>query len=218
MAGALLGAAGAIQPDGDVADRDYIEREADRMWTLTTGATLTMFPYPDLRHWQPPRSQADSFGEFGGQLHLAGLGPVELAGEVPATSGDNAFAWQWVDLWFGQRMLVKRRSRPPALESSQVVIPSDAYISTSLLDDVRGALPMPPDRDTIEVRRLAGAASSVHALTGEAIESGFDPSLIGHHLLRLSESDQGVELTVAYAAILAKALISRRDRRGGRSS
>jgi ADP-ribosylglycohydrolase len=244
MAGALLGAVGLEPPHGQIADKRYIEHEADRMWRTSQGQATTPFPYPDLRRWQAPRSQSDALGQGDGQLHLAGLGPAEPAGEVHAVSGKNAPGWQWIDLWFGQRVLAKRRSHPPTLERSQLTMPSDAYNSFSLLDEPRrptGPLkpvlpeaPTAPDsadvrptdsheRGPVDVRPVVDSpivvrrARSIHELTNEAIRSQFDPSIIGRHMIDLSESEQGVELSVAYAAILAKALMSRRDaqRRSG---
>jgi hypothetical protein len=53
---------------------------------------------------------------------------------------------------------------------------------------------------------------NVHDMTDKAIQSGFDPEIIGNQLLALTDRDDGVEMAVAYTAILAKARLSRRDR------
>ena len=218
MAGAILGALGVDPPAGDIADRRYIEHEADRMFALASGEGVEQFPHPDLRRWQPPKSQSDALGMAeDGRLHLAGLGPAEPASEVHATSGKNAPGWQWVDLWFGQRVLAKRRQHPPTLDQSQLTMPSDAYITSSLLDDTAYARAADSDEVAIVDRRVEQLRSettssrSLHDLTNEAIRSGFEPSVIGQHMIELSARDDGVELSVAYAAILAKALMSRRD-------
>jgi ADP-ribosylglycohydrolase len=212
MLGAVLGAAGAPQPTGELADRGYVVLEADRMAALRAGAEVELFPYPDLRHWQVPRTQSDGLGELDGRFHLVGLGPVEPAGELRSRGHDDSHGWQWVDLWFGQRVLAKRRVHPPMLTRSQVAMPSDAYTATSLHDSPPAASPLPHDHE-IHVRRTAHPTRGIHELTSDAIRSGFDSELIGRHMLQLSESEQGVELSVAYAAILAKALISRRESR-----
>ena len=46
---------------------------------------------------------------------------------------------------------------------------------------------------------------SLDELTNTAINSGFDQKLIGKHLIQLAETSNGVELAVAYAAIIVKA-------------
>jgi ADP-ribosylglycohydrolase len=220
MAGALLGAAGEADPLGTLADQRYIEHEADRMWALSSGGQPASFPYPDLRHWQPPRTQSDVLVQAAdGQLAVAGLGPATPAGdEVGATSGKNAVGWQWVDLWFGQRVFVKRRIHPPALQSSSFVRPVEAYLAHPTLLDRR-----PTGDGSGATRRVESAAATttvrgtVHELTDEAIAAGFDPQLLGRHLLQLSEGNDGIEQAARYAAVIAKARLSRRDRerRGG---
>lgn len=226
MAGAIMGALGIDPPDDYIADRHYIEHEADRMFAHASGETVEQFPHPDLRRWQPPKSQSDALGTSDdGRLHLAGLGPVEPASEVHGTSGKNAPGWQWVDLWFGQRVLAKRRAQPPTLDQSQLTMPSNAYTTSSLLDDAAFAQGATADEPLVEDRRRgeqprgeSALPRNLHDLTNEAIRSGFDPVVIGHHMIELSANEQGVELSMAYSAILAKALMSRRDaqRRAGR--
>lgn len=225
MAGALLGAAGADPPSGIVADRDYIDLEADRAWALARGGTAPAFPHPDLRRWQAPRTQSDAFGtdaDADGRLAIAGLGPVEPTSEkLLGLSGKNAVAWQWVDLWFGQRVLVKRRERPPALPGSASVHPTDAYLAPSLLDQSDDGRRTAPDRRSAATVRNDSASApdprvgrpTLHELTDEAIASGFDPEVVGRHVLRLSDAtDDGIERTALYVAIVAKARLTRRDR------
>lgn len=53
---------------------------------------------------------------------------------------------------------------------------------------------------------------SLDEMTDLAIKSGFDPALIGEHLLRLVERPNGIELAVSYTAIIAKARVARLGR------
>jgi hypothetical protein len=211
MAGALVGATGAPEPRGPIADREYLIFEADRMWAIAQGVKITPFPHPDIRRWVAPKTQSDAAGRVGDRLVVAGLGPADPASELLAASAKNAGAWQWIDLWFGQRLLIKRRSRPPALESSQIVQPIETYSPPSLLDELQrlGSQAQPSDVAP------SPAANTLHQLTDAAIQSRFDPQLIGEQLLSLIDRDDGVETAVAYAAIVAKARLSRRDRDNG---
>lgn len=217
MAGSILGGVGGQEPEGPLIDREYIRHEADRMWAIAQGLEVPAFPHPDLRRWAPPRSQSDVLGSVDGGLSVAGLGPCIARSEKLATSETAAASWQWVDLWFGQRILVKRRDRPPDLEMSQRVEPAEGYLTLNLLD---GPLARPAaGHDSIHAaparpsgRDGAISHATVHEMTDQAIAKGFDPELIGRHLLALADHDDGVELAVAYTAILAKARLSRRDR------
>jgi len=212
MAGAVLGATGAPEPEGAIADREYLIFEADRMWAVSQGLKVTPFPHPDIRRWVAPKTQSDAAGRVGDRLAVTGLGPADPASELLAASAKNAGAWQWIDLWFGQRLLIKRRLRPPALESSQVVQPIETYSSPSLLGELQGLGSQTQPSDVAP----SPAAFTLHQLTDAAIKSRFDPHLIGEQLLSLLDRDDGVEAAVAYAAIMAKARLSRRDRDNGR--
>ena len=229
MAGALLGAVGAAPPSGTVVDQVYVELEADRNWALALGGAVPSFPHPDLRRWQAPRTQSDALlvdADRDGRLAIAGLGPVETVDDEPVVHRANdAVAWQWVDLWFGQRVLVKRRERPSALPGSMSVHPTDTYLAPSLLDHPDGTSRAPAadgraaltGRDRIDdgVPRTAPQVvrPTLHQLTDEAIASDFDPEVIGRHVLQLSDaSDDGIERTALYVAIIAKARLTRRDR------
>jgi ADP-ribosylglycohydrolase len=217
MAGALLGAAEPAELPGEVADRSYIEFEADRMWMISEGMRAPTFRYPELRRWSAPRAHADVLGLHEDGLALMGLGPCEPTGELHATSGEKEIAWQWVDVWFGQRVLIKRRARPPRLSESEFVAPTEHYSPTSLLDELDravGAQAAPP-----HVARRPGntlgavqAPPSLHELTNEAIAADFDEALVGRRVRAMLEEQDGIERAIAYVAIVGKALASRRDR------
>jgi hypothetical protein len=111
MAGAVLGAAGVASSElpGTVQDQDYLSREADRVWAASAGLRPPRFPYPDVLSWRPPRSGMDGVAAEDDQLHLVGLGPGGALGEPYATEGKTPGVWQWMQLWFGQTVLAKRR-------------------------------------------------------------------------------------------------------------
>lgn len=205
MAGAIIGATGIGEPPQSLPDSDYIRSEADRMSAIAHGVDAPTFPHPDLRRWLPPRTQSDALGLSAGAPAVAGLGPCSPRSEKFATSASATVVWQTVDLWFGQQILVKARSRPPELEPSQGVRPTERYMTPSLLE-AASAEPRPPSQ--VDPQR----PMSVHDMTDKAIQSEFDPKIIGNQLLALADRDDGVEMAVAYTAILAKARLSRRDR------
>ena len=245
MAGALMGAA-EITDAPSVVDSDYIAAEADRMTGLATGQPVAPFPYPDLRSFAPPRTQSDALLGPEEELQLAGLGPAKpVTGEI---LGTQAGAWVWVDLWFGQRVLVKRRPRlaeprqPVRSEPSYLQEPSRTPTTSRVAEGLgetppAGAPPPPSGAETraraSESQRPAEAAParavepapdrppprnhdegelSLHELSDRAIRADFDATLIGRHLLLLADGDEGIERALAYAAIIAKGRLSRRDR------
>lgn len=215
MAGALLGATLTDGPDSAIVDRAYIEREAERMWAIGEHRKVPTFPYPSLVNWSPPRNQLDCLGEQDGEFHVAGLGPAPAHDEFFAGSGKNAGAWSWLDLWFGQRVLIKRRPRPKPLPSWQLVNPAQSYTTDSLLDAPvrlqrrqRARADDPGNRG----RDVAASHRTLHSITDEVIASGFAPEVVGRALLELADRDDGIEVATQYAAIVAKARLSRRDR------
>lgn len=218
MAGALTGATIHDEPEMELVERSYICREAERLWAIGAGKSVPSFPYPSIMNWTPPRYQVDCVAESDDGLAVAGLGPFRQSQEKPAGSDNSADEWIWGDLWFGQRILVKRRPRPKPLAQSQLVTPNDTYLTASLLDAAprNGRnLATSPRRD----REDSGAGRNgirsdltLHEITDEVIAGGFDPEMVGQALIALSERDDGIELSGQYAAILAKALLSRRDR------
>jgi ADP-ribosylglycohydrolase len=223
MAGALAGAATEDEPDMALVERSYIVREAERLWAIGAGRSVPSFPYPSIMNWTPPRYQVDCVGSIDGGLAVAGLGPLRQSEENPAGSENSANEWVCGDLWFGQRVLVKRRPRPKPLPQSQVVNPTDHYLTASLLD-----APVRQGRSSAGPRRSSSREASektrngsqhpqlgqpnLHELTDEIIAGGFNAEAVGQALIHLAERDNGIELSGQYATILAKALLSRRDR------
>jgi len=222
MAGAIVGAVTGEEPDGELADREYIVHEADRMWAISQGAGPPSFQYPSLVTWTPPRSASDCV-EKSDSFDVAGLGPAEPGSEEFATSGRTPGIWQWLRLWFGQRMLMKRRTRPKALASSQRVGVTQQYLALTSPQEA-GVLPPPtpsPPKSKGAAQTLplddgtgpiSDSSLSLHDLTDRAIASRFDPTVIGETLLALSERSDGVEASIAYVSIITKARMSRRDR------
>ncbi|HTA33720.1 MAG TPA: ADP-ribosylglycohydrolase family protein [Solirubrobacteraceae bacterium] len=214
MAGALLGAIASEEPAGAIADRDVIAAEADRMSTIAEGQEVSSFPYPSLVTWSSPKAQLDSVVADGDQLYLLGLGPAGVVEQVLRETGKTPGTWEWLRLWFGQQVLVRRRPRPGALSESHRVqqMPSYLTATTPPQDSEQLALRDDPPPTRITRNRTALDDLDLHELTEHVIDSGFDERIIGEALLMLARRRGGINDAVGFAAIIAKATATRQDR------
>jgi ADP-ribosylglycohydrolase len=224
MAGALLGATAPENPPGPVQDSDYILREADRMWAMASGHATPAFPYSDLLHWTPPKSQLDVvvLGREG-EFVVSGLGPVDPISEPFEGHGRDAALWQWFRTWFGQTLLAKRRADIRPARPAVLVSPRNEYLAPEQFAtlhaegrDDAGVTVMPrqhpngsSDVDAVLDRLLT--EGSLHEITDYVIRSGFDDHIVGAVLTRLAGRDRPIEDAMGYAAIIVKALAARRD-------
>jgi ADP-ribosylglycohydrolase len=214
MAGALLGAVATEQPPAAVQDKAYIISEAERLARIGRGETERDFAYPDLLKWAAPKTRLDAVGETNGAIAVAGLGPAVETGEPTPTPGRDKALWQWLILSHGQSILIRRREKLRSLPME--LLPGSAQngrrapSAPTLFDERAGT----------ERQETAPRASKLDldSATRRAIAADFDPTMIGQHLLLFSEGEQGVEFAVAYAAIIAKARIARRQRPRDRDS
>jgi ADP-ribosylglycohydrolase len=212
LAGAILGATASVPPDGPILDRKYIAAEAERLWSVSQRRSSPGFRYPDLLRWTAPTSQVDAVGEVNGRLAVAGLGFVKSTGQTIEQPGKNPMLWQWVELEFGQSVLLRRKSRvhvldPGALPTQTPTVPPK---------------PSPEAQAELFARREASrndaARPSTHrgidldSLSHRVIERRFEPTLIGRILVHLFEQENGIELSIAFAAIIAKAWRARHSR------
>lgn len=234
MAGALAGAAAELAPTWIIQDADYIITEARRMVKISLNQPCNSFPYPDLIGWQPPVSQSDAVGKYRETLALSGFGLLEPIGKQ-WKSGD--FAWQWFKLVFGQTILCKHRvvikaeigdSLMPAFASQNArTIKKIAQENKHTNVDVETLprLPLFPDEDNhgfslTNVRQhpirslecVENDLRSIDELTEIVIQSNFNPKAIGDCLIECAESPNGVDRTIAFSAIVAKALLVRKKR------
>lgn len=123
LAGAILGASAGAPGPANVMDATLVVSEADRMTAIADGAEVRGHQYPDLLEWSPPRTHADALVAADQGLWVLGLGPARALGD-PLVAAQSQFAWQWVQLEFGQTLLMKRRLElrtihHPQLQSGQ---------------------------------------------------------------------------------------------------
>lgn len=213
MAGALLGAVSRSEPQGDLADREYIAEQAARLYDVGRGAARQSFRYPDLMTWRSPKTALDAVGYTNGHLVVAGLGPARPIGRKWEDRGDKDTAWQWLALGFGQNILAKQRQELRQIEDHEKPVVDRKKTQTA----TRGNENMNPQSDLFREPRqnenrsnrsekqLSVESRSLDELTNAAINSGFNQELIGKHLVALAEAPNGLELAVAYSAIIVKA-------------
>lgn len=209
MSGALLGALpDQLEPLADIQDRQYIIDDARRLFAISSRSRSDDFVYPDLLYWQPPKTSLDALGVTDNFFALYGLGEVEPLGQmIPTRQGE--ICYQWFRLKTGQTVLCKRRIEPRFMPATCLPQPRSA------VDEARKILSQPsPNQDLFGDRRPAPrtvttshdhAPLTLDAATDAAIRSNFNATVVGNHLLRFAEAENGLELTVAYAAIVVKA-------------
>ena len=217
MAGAIIGGIVDTPPNGEIQDQQYLEKEALRLFKISCGQITQSFSYPDLLKWNPPKTQQDSVGTSDGEISVAGLAYAEKNGEEFFGRGKNAALWQWLKLDFGQTIFVKRRKNLPKTPKGNLpmlplllkksVKKPLGKVDRPLQEDLFRPSSMNASNDPHKQKLLSG---NIDVLTNEAIQSNFNPEVIGLHLLALSERPDGIEKAITYAGIIAKAKISRR--------
>ena len=172
---------------------------------------------------QPPDSQIDTLGKLGEKWVLQGLGeaiPVEAHFE---RRGSSPTIWQWFRLKFGQTVLVKRRTEVKTL--TEDVLPVEpraaepdgqaplqgrtkAERSAQNLPVEQAALWDRPENIKVPVQRRI----TIEIATDQAISSGFRNDIVGLLLIQLAEQEDGINKSIAFAAIVAKARQARMKR------
>jgi hypothetical protein len=168
-------------------------------------------------------------------MAVAGFGPVVPFGDV-WTSGEAQ--WQWLKLGFGQTILAKRRLKLRGTPSNNMPIRSverpdlrrEGSTKSRERETMQRDLPLPgvlkeqednrgqTSTAESEAFRPNAEAADLDALTDWVIRSDFDPHVLGRAMLNCinSGNELQVERAVAFAAILAKAVLARRRRQRSR--
>lgn len=210
MAGAILGCY-SEKPQWDIQDSKYIIDDAIRLNNIAEGVQTKNFNYPNIIRWQPPQTQGDSLvKDEDGTYHIIGLGQISFL-----NSGiwqTKTHSWQWVKFNFGQTVLVKnklgevRGAEPHLLENNNHS--SKTPPATPSRNDIKqykyeqGSL----DYEYNQINHL-----DIDDVTNLLIKNGFDKQSIGHYLIEFADK-KGLESSIAFAAIIAKAFISRKKR------
>ena len=120
MAGAIFGTVCREDPPEDVLDKKYLESEAARLVKISEGHSATSYKYPDLIHWQAPRTEIDVLGLRNGEWFVAGLGQARPLWESVEKRGKSPMVWQWFELDCGQHVLLKRRPEPNMIQETNL--------------------------------------------------------------------------------------------------
>ncbi len=216
IAGAMIGAVSSIRPPTEIMDYAYIESEANRLHSVCTGSKSSSFRYPDLMSWSPPKAQSDAVGQVNSGLFVNGLGEAHAVGEKLQGQGKDSGAWQWLKLDFGQTILAKLRTNPGVVPPTN--LPNSERPKGRQMEKTINTSSQAPLFPSGPVARTSEGYPSrsprpLDDLTSEAIRSDFDPATIGRHILFLSEHPNGIELAIAYVAIVSKAKKARAGRR-----
>ncbi|MCG2775872.1 MAG: ADP-ribosylglycohydrolase family protein [Desulfobacterales bacterium] len=214
MSGAIIGAAADEYPPGEICDEIYIKEEASRLCAISHKQKTKSFTYPDLLKWNVSSAQSDFVGTEHGRLAVSGLGYVETLGTSYEQKGKNGAVWQWLQLATGQQIFAKRRLKPVVIpitnlplqvEKEDAIRQHSEGAQASLFDIGRKK----------EVQRPAPQKQllTLDQATKQAINSGFNPALIGRMLLEFSECEDGIELAMGFSAIIAKARRVRIDQK-----
>lgn len=210
MAGALLGAITKETIPEPVQDMGYIASDARRLANIAHGGSQRNFSYPDLLHWSPPKTALDALGLVNDQMALSGLGEVEAIGsQSPIEARDTA--WQWVETWFGQTILIKRRRHLRELDPRKVgpVGRLEREREPQVLIEHLRAVRESPSSKIHLAREGESSTLSVERAVVIARDRNFSPNVIGGLLTQLAHRQDGLEYAVAFAALVAAELRSR---------
>lgn len=198
MAGTMLGCIANGPPPGALMDAEYLTTQALRMARIAEEQFVEHIPYPDLMQWSPPRTQQDCVILVDGIMEVLGLGKVVEQRESFSQPRSEAAIWQWLALASGQTILAKRRKHPQTRNQLNAPTPKEETRKANQ-----------PSEAQLSFFADQQEEPGIDELTKRAIASGFEPVLIGEQIVMLAGSKGGIEKAIAYAAIIAKAVVAR---------
>jgi len=216
MAGALLGATVPDKPNGPLLDQSYICAEAARMYKIGLGLPSHTFAYPDLLNWNPAPSPLDFIQATDNGYVFSVLGNIApCANSVVADTND--FSWQWFKTSFGQSLLVKSRKNIKKLHSNDIDLSSKYKLFSATRIQEHDQLSLIRDNDTPKTKADLLKSTNRNPHKGLTVDEAFDrvliskfnPEVIGHMLLELTDFDDSIERSIAFAALVSKARIAR---------
>lgn len=216
MAGAIMGVIAKNDPPEEVADIKYIVEESERLYKISEGQNTRSHLYPDMLYWRPARTKIDVVGQYNGKWVVLGLGEANPMKTVAEKGGKYPSTWQWFCLEFGQTILVKRRPKPKNFTKDLLPV----KITTKEIKDKGTKVSDEKYKEDMKKQVLKekelwdeGKFANIHEeldftieiATDNAIRSGFKDELVGQILMKLAEQEDGIEKSIAFAAIIAKA-------------
>ncbi|MCK4887054.1 MAG: ADP-ribosylglycohydrolase family protein [Planctomycetes bacterium] len=215
MAGAILGLITEYDPPEEVMDFEYINSQSDRLYQLSQSHETENNCYPDLLFWRPPLTQIDTIGKYKNEIVLMGFGKVvqsEIAGK---NNGKYPYTWQWLDLEFGQTIIAKTREKLELIDEKSLPIKSSGkrmnmtMKTKSLHKTSNASLTYPKQKNLWDDQGNTDDNNSgeitLDQATGVCIKSKFDEQIVGKMLMGFVKQKHGIEKSIAFAAIIAKA-------------
>ncbi|MBA5237074.1 ADP-ribosylglycohydrolase family protein [Pectobacterium aroidearum] len=210
MAGAILGCYNDI-PKWDIQDSQYIINESIRLTNISQGLATNNFSYPNINKWLSPQTQSDSlFKDKAGNYYVLGLGNARsLKSETWQT---KMHSWQWLQLEFGQTILIKCKIGElkiidaPELRNSEPLRNDEPITSLKEKKSIERNTQVSFDYGSKENNEI-----DLDEITNLLIKEGFNEQKIGHFLIEFADK-KGLEACIAYAAIIGKAFISRKKK------
>lgn len=221
MVGAILGVCAPRAPSAPLQDVPYILESTERLYHISQGESVPRFPYPDPGTWTAPKAYLDILVENEKGLEVKGLGAATpFLDSIPADSRREN-SWQWVELQFGQSILVKRRGLGVGLQKNNRAMEAQELpfnIGDAEFSEVSSSKTLSPPVLNANTQKAIHSEANEHSFSGfrsqnatldtmtqEAIRSGFDEKLIGRHILDFAVDPDGIEKAIAYTAIILKA-------------
>lgn len=215
MAGAVLGLVAEYDPPEEVMDFEYINSQSDRLYQLSQSHETESNCYPDLLFWQPPSTQVDTVGKCNDEVFLMGLGKAVTSEIAGKSSGKYPYTWQWLDLEFGQTIIAKTREEFKLIDKKSLPIKSSGKrinmtMKTKSSPKVSNvSLSYPKQKKLWDDQENTDDNNSGEITLEQAsdvcIRSKFDEQIIGNMLMRFAKQKHGIEKSIAFAAIIAKA-------------
>ena len=216
MAGAIYGAVAESVPLGEVLDSNLLRSESHRLANIAIGKETIDHRYPDLLHWSPPQSRADALGKTpDGKLAVSGLGLAKERNNGTVFANSDRFGWQWIELDFGQSLLIKRRKTLPEISNSQLPsIPTEFPPDSERENSRRIGRSVRSNREGSE-KKLTEKIVAEHdvAKVVSYVEKNFhDDRVIGRALKRVVRLGSAQDIAAFISALVA--LIQRHHRPG----
>lgn len=210
MAGAILGAFVDSAPPGEICDKAYIENEMSRLCSISQGVLTESFNYPDLLKWNATSIHSNYVGILNGKLAISGFGNVEPCGEPYCQKTNNPACWQWLKLPFGQIILAKINSKMVKIPLTNVPVkPTYKPQNKNTKPRSQGNLFTKQDKKDLQKQPVSSSPLTLNEVTSQVIKSNFDPTIIGKLLIEISKREDGIEQTIAFSSIIAKAIKAR---------
>ncbi len=216
MAGAILGTYSNSEPPQRVLDYDYLVSQAERLYEISCGRPKPQFFYPDLLHWNLPKSTIDFVGQLNNkEVALYGLGIINPLGEaITQKNATGSQYWRFYKASFNQTLLLKHREKlsnispqsvpPNGIEDESMQL-KDTFTKSEgvLINETPHFWPTRPQKQT--QTNLPLEQGTLDRITDHIIKNGFNEKDIGKQLLSYAAEEDGLEKAIGFASIIVKA-------------